>query len=530
MSCISIVDDNLMENENQFLPLCVIYQIAKWLYLPDYQRLRISCKFTMKLNSIPCLSFRAYIKTTEMIEKNLRDNRPVMRNVQIQLDSDNINFQSMKYLVGHGHVQEFIRIMKTHANKVDRFTKMQVFNQLVFSQPESNFKLWTAKILIMAELVNNRYGIDSFPTRNKILKNRFVLHQACHKGFTDLVKKIVTYSPENVNNKTLFGLSPLNVAIRYFNVDIALFLLNSGADPIRAEGSEWEPIHNATRLGLTQVLQSLLQKVSPTSTTDTGLQPIHVAAHYGIIGSLNVLLKDQRVTIRSKNEAYQISKMKQYNDFAEILYNKLHPEKSKKELLYLDPLHIAAINCDLEFIKHIFHLQSISKNWNEIDLNVRDAKGCTPLHHAIRAGSYIFARMLIEHERVDIMAENQKGELPIHFAAKFGRLCIIKHLLMFSKVHPDVRSNRYVFFKIGKAQPIVLAARNLRHAEVKELLSTGKISIYSKLSAKRAALSSILKQTWYTSDEDMHNNDILWDQMRQSFMEIWYAIVDCIAV
>jgi ankyrin repeat protein len=312
------------------------------------------------------------------------------------------------------------------------------------------------------------------------------------------------------------------------NVDIALLLLNAGADPTHAESNQWEPIHNATRLGVTIVLQLLLQKVNPTATTNNGLHPIHVAAHYGIIGSLNLLLKDQRVTTRSKNEAYQISKMKQYKHFAEILYNHLHPEKRKKERTCLDPLHIAANNCDLEYIKHIFHLHSISKTPNEIDLNVRDSKGCTPLHYAIRAGSYMFARMLIEHDHIDILAENKKGEQPIHFAAKFGRNCIIKHLLMSSKVNPDVRCNRYVFLNFGKAQPIVLAARNFRESEVKELLKTGRISSYSKLSAKRAALSSILKLTWHASEDDAYNNDMLWDQMRHSFVEIWYAIVDCI--
>ncbi|KFY54785.1 hypothetical protein V497_07443 [Pseudogymnoascus sp. VKM F-4516 (FW-969)] len=92
----------------------------------------------------------------------------------------------------------------------------------------------------------------------------------------------------------------------------------------------------------------------------------------------------------------------------------------------------------------------------DLDLDVRDKVGRTPLHHAALNGSLALARILLgyprkasrrpskntRHVRVDMNVKDICGRTPLHIAAEYGQLEVLKLLLQEEKVDVHVRNNQ----------------------------------------------------------------------------------------
>lgn len=480
------------------------YQIGKWLVLEDYLKLRQLCKKTSYLDKIPSLSFSSYAESFERCKNST--------NILCKLDQGFIGRHSTKYLVKMGHAWEFIRIMRTYAHRVSSLTKFEAFTHLIYSNQECNCKLEDANIMMMKELVNNRFGVDTFLTSTSIVADPFILHQACSKGYIDLVQAIVRKNPGLLNKKNTIGLTPLCIAIRCMKVEVASYIINEcpELDLNVSNSTGWHPIHHASRVGLTEIVELLLKNpnVHPNISDNSGQSSILIAATFGMVGILQLLINDNRISDITKKTAIALSRSKGHHYFANKFENNI-----SNGIENLDLLHFAAIKGRIyDFLRIIQKCK---------DINKPDSNGNTALHHAIRSGNYLIAKILIDHDDINLQVANKKGEKAIHFAAKFGRLSTMKNILSKPQsCNPEeLVSKRRAPLQFRRDTPIVIAARYLRDTIVKELLKDSRISRSSKKKAKRAALRGLMVHLWHASEEEI--NDEIWDGIQDTFYTIW---------
>ena len=95
-----------------------------------------------------------------------------------------------------------------------------------------------------------------------------------------------------------------------------------------------------------------------------------------------------------------------------------------------------------------------------VDVNSRDDRALTPLHHAASRGHKDVAHILIEWG-ADINVSGNGVKTPLHFAAKWGQPCVVQFLIQNGA---DVNSTQG-----GGCTPLHTAAIN-GHREIAELL------------------------------------------------------------
>ncbi len=96
--------------------------------------------------------------------------------------------------------------------------------------------------------------------------------------------------------------TPLHIASRLGNVDIAMLLLQHGADVDAATKDSYTPLHIAAKEGQDEVASVLIEHgASPTATTKRGFTPLHLAAKYGNMKVAKLLIqKDAPVDAQGK--------------------------------------------------------------------------------------------------------------------------------------------------------------------------------------------------------------------------------------
>ncbi|KAF7536437.1 hypothetical protein G7054_g4535 [Neopestalotiopsis clavispora] len=120
--------------------------------------------------------------------------------------------------------------------------------------------------------------------------NSTALHRAITRNYADMVKVLLTRSPE-LELLDGNGHPPWDVALDHRNREIIAMLRGAGAD-INASGpSGVTRLYSSAAAGLVDEVRSLLESgVNPSQTTDYGWAPLHWAAHNGQIECVRLLL------------------------------------------------------------------------------------------------------------------------------------------------------------------------------------------------------------------------------------------------
>ncbi|MCR3906758.1 MAG: ankyrin repeat domain-containing protein [Tenericutes bacterium] len=103
-------------------------------------------------------------------------------------------------------------------------------------------------------------------------------------------------------------------------------------------------------------------------------------------------------------------------DFVKLHFSHLEMADEKKKTL----LHYAVLGSAMDVIKYLLDM--------DINVNMVDAHGETPLFDCARKGKLEIAKLLIS-KFASVNVENRHGELPIHLAAFKGDLDMIKLLI-----------------------------------------------------------------------------------------------------
>jgi type 1 glutamine amidotransferase len=130
--------------------------------------------------------------------------------------------------------------------------------------------VWSAGVLVPSRgVASTAPAITKYPT----------IDEAIARGDLDDVKTHLKQRPESVRQGKDAGLAPLHQAILRNRTEIALHLLESGADPDAPDRSARSPLHLAVERANVALVEALLRRKAKPDTLDkTGWTPLHHAA------------------------------------------------------------------------------------------------------------------------------------------------------------------------------------------------------------------------------------------------------------
>ncbi len=280
------------------------------------------------------------------------------------------------------------------------------------------------------------------------------LYTAAMYGKTEIALRLIELGAD-VNTKNLDGNTPLIVAAGNRNTEIAQKLIERQANVNAKDGDGNTPLHIAARTGNTEIVQKLIELVADVNTKNNlGNTPLTFASKLINLESyakitLKLIDAGANFNIRIKNSE--------------------------------TPLHIAARAGNTEIV------QKLIKKGAKV--NAKDKHGDTPLVVAIRSGKTELAIELIELG-ADVNAKNNSGITPLLYAASSGEAKIVQKLI---ELGADVNAKNNSGITI-----LLYAARNGKTEIVKELMK----SVNCNLSQVDYQGNSIF--TFY-----MNNNEML---------------------
>ena len=117
------------------------------------------------------------------------------------------------------------------------------------------------------------------------------LYYAALCGFRDIAEHLIDANPEDINAQGGMHVTPLHAAVEKGHLNIALLLLDRGAD-VECHG-RWlqTPLHVASRQGYADIVQSLIDRGADLEATIAWREtPLYAASNYGNLGAARVLL------------------------------------------------------------------------------------------------------------------------------------------------------------------------------------------------------------------------------------------------
>ncbi len=122
------------------------------------------------------------------------------------------------------------------------------------------------------------------------------LHEAAALGDMDRVRSAATLRPSELNAHGPDGSTPLGLAVRFGHLEVARFLLEQGTGPDNAGGSAVPPLHTAITLDPARVAAVFVDLLltagaDPTRAIGGGWTPLHAAAAMGYRGVAERLIE-----------------------------------------------------------------------------------------------------------------------------------------------------------------------------------------------------------------------------------------------
>ncbi|TDG95738.1 ankyrin repeat domain-containing protein [Cardinium endosymbiont of Culicoides punctatus] len=244
-------------------------------------------------------------------------------------------------------------------------------------------------------------------------KKRLPLHLAVLTEQKDCVEVLLRHKAD-ANQKDVDGDTPLAVAIKKNLQEIALLLVEQGADPELCSGSSGvTPLHLAIKkrnLTLTEILVNKY-KVDINNKGIVGLYPVVYAASHRCHDIMDFLLqkgalvvpKEPAITILHAMSMYDYINLK-HNDGEALkkFYDKYKPFIAEEDLSVFTAHTLnAAQNKD------------ITPYLDQIDVQTQDEYGNTPLHYAVEYRSLFNVIKLLE-KGASVHSTNNNLDTPLY--------------------------------------------------------------------------------------------------------------------
>ncbi len=266
------------------------------------------------------------------------------------------------------------------------------------------------------------------------------IHIAAKNGNLDIVKTLIDYYPDLIENKDHFGQTPLLWAASQGHIEMVDYLIERKADLNMASfnpGHKYHgktPIYWATEAGHSKVVNSLA-KAGAITTTALGegkFQPIHIAAYKGNLDLLKALIENDLKLLDERDAFGQT------------------------------PLLLAAEKGHTDSVDYL-----ISKS---ADLNAVNSEGKTALYLATVGNYSAMVKLLLKAGAMATVFVSDHKLQPIHVAAQKGNSDLVE---IFIEHNPDLLEEKDVF----QQTPLLLAS------------AKGHTKIVDYLISKRANLN-----------------------------------------
>ena len=238
------------------------------------------------------------------------------------------------------------------------------------------------------------------------------------------------------------GLSPLSAAILSDHPDIAMYLLNQGADIEPSEqilDGNFDLLQHSMARGYLALAERLIdmehRDLNSTTNLIDGVPILHYSAAIGSVPAIELLIrKGAKINMPDKSGLSPIlhATLAGKQDAVERLLNlgadintAITPPPDKKTFFYAE--YAGATPLSLSIQKQYINIAKalISRG---SDCNVPDRKGVTPLMHAASGNNEDILKLLIERG-ANINAKDNSGRAPIIFAIYARKINMIELLL-----------------------------------------------------------------------------------------------------
>ncbi|KAM9859110.1 serine/threonine-protein phosphatase 6 regulatory ankyrin repeat subunit C [Aulostomus maculatus] len=263
------------------------------------------------------------------------------------------------------------------------------------------------------------------------------LHVAAAEGQMDCLLLLVNreQSTDIIDSPDTQGQTALMLAAVGCHTDCVHILLEKGAKPDAGDKKGFTALHRSAMLGSDDCVSALLEHGASALCRDSqGRTPLHLAASCGHTELLHFLLKAAFKTDPLDSildySGYTPTHWAAYHGcegcLRLLLENKLF---SSQEGNFFNPLHCALIN------GHDAAAGLLVKTIGPHIVQIRDAKGRTPLHAAAYSGNVAGLQLVLD-QGAEVNAVDHSGCSALMVAADSGQTLAVEFLL--HKAKPDL--------------------------------------------------------------------------------------------
>jgi len=285
------------------------------------------------------------------------------------------------------------------------------------------------------------------------------IHDAATRGDIPAIEQLLKSQPQLLEERDPFGCTPLNIAAKEGNLQIAKLLVKKGALIDAGDNERTTPLQIASSGGKLEVVKYLLSKgASLDLQDDNGLSALQWAAYAGKLEVVKHLLsKGANVEIAKPNGSTSLHGAANRGDLEMVKY--LLAKGAQVDPVNqggYSPMLSAAAAGHTEVVRYLLDQGA--------DIHRANGEGATALDFAIQRGDRDFTEYLISRG-ARIQYENPQAWQPL-FGAVFSGNAEIAQLLLRNGANPNIlHADGYT--------PLLAAVRNGYTALTEALLRAG---------------------------------------------------------
>ena len=316
-------------------------------------------------------------------------------------------------------------------------------------------------------------------------KSKISLHQAVSKGNEKCILQYIE-NGSDLNMKDHKGLTPLLLALKHNQLEIAKILIKHGADIELANKEGRTPLHFAIELGSIELTKVILEKNADiNSATKEGITPLHLAIELGSMElSKAILERNANINAKDKKGMTPLHYASAFDfdnpDMAQLLIANGANLKEVSDL-GTTPLHLAAGKGFVNIAR--FLLQKGS------DINAKDKKGFSALHYASDSTEKQNMVQFLIDNGANLKEVSHLGITPLHLAVN-SVLVNIARLLLEKGSDANAKDSKHLG-PLHFAIEDVLEENDEQYTKIKDLVS---LLINYGAKVDKTALTMVVKK------------------------------------
>src|SRR3990167_4906271 len=309
-------------------------------------------------------------------------------------------------------------------------------------------------------------------------RNETRLYFAAKRGYTRIVKDLLSSGGHDINAARENGVTPLHIAAHNGHLEVVKALLARDGIKINVAGvNDVTPLHVAAQEGHLEVVKALLDNIDIkiNAAMSDGCTPLFIAAQNGHLEVVKALLEKDGIDINAAlSDRTTPLHVAAQNGHLDVVNTLLARDDIKINAATttdgVTTLHFAA----QEGHHHVVNALLVR---DDIDINAAATDGVVALFIAAQNGHLEVVKALLEKDRIDLNAALMDGTTPLHIAAQNGHLHVVNALL----ARDGIKINAA---RTNGTTPLDAARRN-GHADIVAAIYKAKLRQYNKEVNKR---------------------------------------------